>query len=104
MVYIIRMIRILQTETFRRWLSGLRDDQAVVRIAARLRRVSQGNLGDVRPVGNGVSEMRIQYGPGYRLYFVRRGSDVVVLLCGGDKSSQRRDIERAKQIAQEVAE
>lgn len=103
MVYIVRVIKILQTETFRRWLSGLRDDQAVVRITARLRRASQGNLGDVHPVGNGVSEMRIQYGPGYRLYFVRRGSDMVVLLCGGDKSSQRRDIERAKQIARGVA-
>ncbi len=72
------------------------------KITSRLRRVTQGNLGDVHSVGDGVSEMRIQYGPGYRLYFVRRGHDVIVLLCGGDKGSQRRDIERAKQIATEL--
>ena len=69
-----------------------------------MRRVAQRNLGDVRSVGGGVSEVRIQGGPGYRLYFVRRGSDVVILLCGGDKGSQRRDIERAKRMAQELEE
>ena len=98
------MVKVLQTATFRRWLHGLRDDRAVVSITTRLRRVAQRNLGDVRSVGGGVSEMRIQGGPGYRLYFVRRGSDVVILLCGGDKGSQRRDIERAKMMAQELEE
>lgn len=98
------MIRVLQTEVFRRWLHGLRDDQAVVRITARLRRVGQGNLGDVRSVGTGVFEIRIQYGPGYRLYFMRRGSEIVVLLCGGDKAGQKRDIERAKRLAANLEE
>ena len=104
MVYSAHMVKVLQTETFRRWLHGLRDDLAVVTITARLRRATQGNLGDVGSVGDGVSEMRIRYGPGYRLYFVRRGSDMVILLCGGDKSSQRRDIERAKRMTREWEE
>ena len=98
------MVRILQTETFRWWLQRLRDDRAVVRITARLRRVAQGNLGDVRSVGDGVSEMRIHFGQGYRLYFIRRGSEVIVLLCGGDKGSQRRDINRAIRMAGELEE
>ena len=85
-------------------MHGLRDDGAVVRITARLRRVGQGSLGDVRSVGDGVYEMRIQYGPGYRLYFIRRGSEIIVLICGGDKSSQRRDIERAKRLSAELEE
>ena len=86
---------------FRRWLNGLRDDRAVVSITRRLERVAIGNIGDFRPVGGGVSELRIDYGPGYRLYFIRRGAEVIVLLCGGDKGSQRRDIERAKRMATE---
>ena len=98
------MIRILQTETFRRWLRGLRDRQAVRRIVARLDVVTAGHFGDVRQVGGGVSELRIDYGPGYRLYFTRRRAEVVVLLCGGDKGSQGRDIERAKRIAAELEE
>ena len=102
MDYNIDVIRVLQTATFTRWLRRLRDDRAVARITSRLRRVTHGNLGDFRSVGDGVSEMRIQYGPGYRLYFIRRGSDMIVLLCGGDKRSQRRDIERARQIAAEL--
>ena len=100
----MNVLRVLQTAAFRRWLRRLRDDRAVSLITSRLRRVTLGNLGDVRSVGDGVSEMRIQYGPGYRLYFIRRGSDVIVLLCGGDKGSQRRDIERAKRIAAELEE
>ena len=82
----------------------MRDDGAVVRITARLRRAAQGNLGDVRAVDDGVFEMRIHYGPGYRLYFIRRGSEIIVLICGGDKSSQRRDIERAKRLSAELEE
>ncbi len=95
------MIRIIESSTFKRWIRRLRDRVAVARINARLRNVTNGHFGDIRAVGNGVSEMRIQSGPGYRIYFIREGDEVVVLLCGGDKSSQHRDIERAKQIAKE---
>ena len=79
----------------------MRDRQAVNRIVARLLAAEDGHLGDVRPVGGGVSEMRIQYGPGYRIYFITRGAELVILLCGGDKDSQRRDIERARRMAKE---
>ena len=93
------MLRIVQSGTFRKWLAELRDRRAADRIAARLQRAVRGNLGDVRPVGDGVSEMRIDYGPGYRLYFVREGSSIIVLLCGGHKGRQDRDIEQAKRMA-----
>ena len=96
------MLRVLQTEAFRRWLDKLQDARAAASITRRLERVERGNLGDTRSVGNGVSEMRISYGPGYRLYFVRRGADIVVLLCGGDKGSQDRDVQRAKRLAKEL--
>jgi putative addiction module killer protein len=96
------MIEVRQTETFRAWLDGLRDDNARVRIGIRIQRLERGNPGDVKPVGNGVSEMRIDYGPGYRMYFVQRGKTVVILLCGGDKRSQARDIARAVEMAQKV--
>ena len=95
------MIEVIQSSTFRRWVRGLRDRRAVARINARLRNVSLGNLGDVRSVGQGIHEMRIHYGPGYRLYFIREGRSVVVLLCGGDKDSQSRDIESARRLARE---
>lgn len=101
-VYIYPMFEIIQTETFSRWLSSLRDRRAVARINARLRSVSIGNLGDVASVGEGVSEMRLFYGPGYRLYFIRQGAAIIVLLCGGDKSTQARDIARAKALASEL--
>ncbi len=96
------MIEVRQTETFRAWLDGLRDDNARVRIGIRIQRLERGNPGDVKSVGNGVSEMRIDYGPGYRMYFVQRGKTVVILLCGGDKRSQARDIARAIEMAQKV--
>jgi putative addiction module killer protein len=96
------MLEVRQTETFRAWLDGLRDDNARVRIGIRIQRLERGNPGDVKPVGNGVSEMRIDYGPGYRIYFVQRGKTVVILLCGGDKRSQARDIVRAIEMAQKV--
>ena len=96
------MIEVRQTAVFTNWLESLRDGVARVRIATRIRRMELGNFGDVKPVGEGVSELRITYGPGYRLYFVQQGREVVILLCGGDKSSQRRDIAAAKQMAKEV--
>lgn len=95
------MFTILRSATFDRWLSRLRDRQASHRIVARLLAVEHGHLGDVRPVGGGVSEMRIHYGPGYRIYFITRGAELIILLCGGDKDSQERDIEQAKRMATE---
>jgi putative addiction module killer protein len=96
------LIEVRQTERFRKWLAGLRDERARARILKRLDRARGGNLGDVAPVGEGVSEMRIFYGPGYRVYFVQRGSELIVLLCGGDKSTQAADIEEAKALAKEI--
>ena len=93
------MYTVLRSSTFDRWLRRLRDRQAVHRIVARLLAVEDGNLGDVRSVGGGVSEMRIQHGPGYRIYFIMRNAELIVLLCGGDKDSQRRDIVRARRMA-----
>lgn len=96
------MIEVRQTTRFATWLAGLRDERARARILKRLDRAGQGNLGDVAPVGGGVSEMRIFYGPGYRVYFVQRGQELIVLLCGGDKSTQAADIEEAKAVAKEL--
>lgn len=90
-----------QTENFSAWLKDLRDLRGKAKIMARIQRLEDGNPGDVAPVGDGVSEMRIHFGPGYRVYFVNRGGELIVLLCGGDKSSQGRDIEAAKKLAQE---
>lgn len=95
------MLRLRLTDGFQDWLDGLRDTRARDRIAARLLRARNGNLGDVKYFG-GIGEMRVAHGPGYRLYFVRRGDVVVVLLCGGDKSTQDRDVKRAIALAQEV--
>ena len=92
-------IEIRQTETYARWFAALRDPQAKARIVVRIRRLSLGNAGDAKPVGGGVCELRIDYGPGYRLYFVRRGEALVLLLTGGDKSRQQADIARAKALA-----
>lgn len=98
------VLTIVETDEFTAWIEGLRDDRALARIAQRTARMARGLMGDVRPVGAGVSEARIAYGPGYRLYFVQRGAVVIVLLCGGDKSSQRRDIARAKALAADLEE
>ena len=87
---------------FSKWLRGLRDRLARVRIQARIDRMRAGNVGDVKPVGEGISEMRIHYGPGYRVYFTRRGSRLIVLLAGGDKSSQPDDIRKAIELAKEL--
>jgi putative addiction module killer protein len=83
---------------FEQWLDELNDKRAVARVLARLARVRQGNPGDCKPVGDGVSELRVDYGPGYRVYFGQKGRTLVVLLCGGDKRTQERDIRRAKQF------
>ena len=96
------MIEVRQTARFAAWLADLHDLRARARILKRLDRARDGNLGDVAPVGEGVSEMRIFYGPGYRLYFVRRGVELIVLLCGGDKATQRADIEEARAMAKEI--
>lgn len=95
------MPMVRQTENFSAWLKDLRDLRGKAKIMARIQRLEDGNPGDVAPVGDGVSEMRIHFGPGYRVYFVNRGGELIVLLCGGDKSSQGRDIEAAKKLAQE---
>ena len=94
------MIEVRQTEEFAGWFDRLRDLQARARIRVRIRRLSLGNPGDVRPVGHGVSELRVDWGPGYRLYFVSRGRRTIVLLAGGDKRTQLRDIARAVELAQ----
>lgn len=93
------MLEVLQSATYREWFDGLRDREARARIDARIRRLSLGNAGDVKPVGGGVSEVRIDYGPGYRVYYQQRGPLLVVLLCGGDKRTQNSDIRRAIEIA-----
>lgn len=98
------MLEIRETELFSAWLAKLRDQDAKARIAARIRRLAFGNAGDVAPVGGGLGELRIHQGAGYRVYFMRRGTRIVVLLCGGDKSSQRQDIARAKALAAEWKE
>ena len=96
------MLRLVETDHFARWLRGLRDLRARSRIQARLDRLQLGNPGDVKPVGQGVSEMRIPYGPGYRVHYMQRGQMVILLLAGGDKDSQRRDIAKAQELAEEV--
>lgn len=102
--YIIHsvVIEVRQTETYAQWYEGLRDRQARARINIRIRRLSLGNPGDVKPVGEGVSELRIDYGPGYRVYFVQRGQALVILLTGGDKRTQVRDINTAIELARGV--
>jgi putative addiction module killer protein len=96
----VSIIQIEVTDEFDKWLKALRDLQAKVRIFERIRRLGDGNPGDVKPVGKGVSEMRINYGPGYRLYYTQRSGSLIILLCGGDKSSQTKDIARAIALAQ----
>jgi putative addiction module killer protein len=93
------VIEIRQTEVFAAWFRNLRDRRARARIQVRIDRLSLGNLGDAKPVGEGVSELRIDYGPGYRVYFVRRGDTLIVLLAGGDKGTQARDISTALKLA-----
>lgn len=96
------MIEVRQTAEYSDWFAGLRDRVAKARIDIRVRRLSLGNPGDVKPVGDGVSELRIDYGPGYRVYFIQQGAVVIVLLAGGDKSTQDSDIKAAKKRAREL--
>src|SRR4051794_16581742 len=98
------MFELVQTETFRKWWSGLRDERARAVIFARLDRLAYWHAGDVQPVGQGISELRIHYGPGYRVYFKRRGNTMIVLLCGGNKGTQAKDIKTAKRLAEETSE
>jgi putative addiction module killer protein len=98
------VLTLVQSSRFGAWLRNLADERAKQKILARLTRIEQGNFGDCKPVGEGVSEMRIDFGPGYRVYFVRNGPAVYVLLTGGDKSTQERDIEQAKALARELKE
>jgi len=93
-----------ETENFTKWIKRLKDRAVQTIITARIRRISVGNLGDTKSVGDGVSELRIDYGQGYRVYFTRRGQEVIILLCGGSKSTQSRDIEAAKRIAKNLEE
>ena len=93
------MVEVRRTDVFAEWLDGLRDIRGRARVQARIERLAMGNPGDVRPVGEGVSELRIDYGPGYRVYFTRRGRELVILLAGGDKSTQAKDIRTALHLA-----
>jgi putative addiction module killer protein len=96
------MFEIRTTAIFDRWLAKLRDRKGQTIIAHRVRRLSAGNLGDVKPVAKGVSELRVHFGPGYRVYLTRRGGQIIVLLCGGDKGSQKRDIARAVELNEQL--
>lgn len=98
------MYEIRRTDVFSKWLDRLRDARARARVLSRLTRVEEGNLGDTKPVGDGVSEFRIDYGPGYRVYFTQRDRTIIVLLVGGDKSTQSQDIKRAIQLARDLEE
>lgn len=95
------MVEVLKSATFDQWLRKLKDRIAVARIQVRIDRLAAGNVGDSKSIGGGLSELRISYGPGYRIYYLREGQQLVVLLCGGDKSSQARDIKAAQRIAKE---
>ena len=96
------MIEIRKTDVFVEWLDSLRDIRARARILVRIERLAAGNPGDVKPISEGVSELRIDYGPGYRVYFKKRGRELVILLAGGDKSTQTRDIKKALRLAQNL--
>ena len=98
------MLELKQTELFRKWRTKLKDERARALIASRLDRLAYGHAGDARPVGEGISELRIHRGPGYRIYFHQRGNTVVILLCGGDKSTQTKDIKTARRLANEWVE
>ncbi|GHU48313.1 addiction module antitoxin RelB [Spirochaetia bacterium] len=97
-------MKIRKTKVYKKWVKKLRDNNARYRIFARLERLSQGHLGDCKPIGEGLTEMRIDYGPGYRIYYKDTGKEIIILLCGGDKSTQQEDIEEAKLLATQPLE
>ena len=96
------MREIRETEVFKTWFARLRDTRVQYRILTRIKRLGEGNPGDVKPAGEGISELRIDYGPGYRIYFKDTGKEIIILLCGGDKRTQSRDIEQAKELLQNL--
>lgn len=98
------MIEVRKTDLFSQWIDALRDLSARARVQARIERLAAGNPGDVEPVGEGVSELRINYGPGYRVYFKKRGQELIILLAGGDKTTQARDIKTALRLARHLSE
>lgn len=100
--YTIPMVETRKTELFAKWLDNLHDIRAKARVLVRIERLASGNAGDVKPVGEGISEIRIDYGPGYRVYFMKRGSELIILLAGGDKSSQTADIKVALRLARDL--
>ena len=102
--YSSQVSKVVRSETFDRWLRKLKDRRAAARVLVRIDRLAAGNPGDVKPVGAGISELRINYGPGYRVYYLRDGDKLIVLLCGGDKSTQGDDIKSARRIAKEWKE
>jgi putative addiction module killer protein len=102
--YSSQVSKVVRSETFDRWLRKLKDRRAAARVLVRIDRLAAGNPGDVKPVGEGISELRINYGPGYRVYFLQEGDELILLLCGGDKSTQNDDIKDAKRIAKEWKE
>jgi len=102
MGYIGSMTEVRQTEEFSRWVRRLRDANAVARIVSRIRRMELGNVGDSKRLRGGLMEMRIDYGSGYRVYYVRRGTEIVILLCAGDKRTQQQDIKRARELAERL--
>jgi putative addiction module killer protein len=96
------MLEIRETEEFANWLEALRDRVGKAKVLVRIQRLAKGNPGDVKPVGDGISELRINRGPGYRIYYIRRGTALIILLCGGDKGSQEKDIAKARKLAGEL--
>lgn len=96
------MFEVRKTDEFDKWLSALADQRAIAKIVSRIERLGLGNAGDVKPIGEGISEMRMTHGPGYRIYYKQTGKTIVLILCGGDKSTQDSDIKRAKEIAKQI--
>lgn len=96
------MFEVRKTDEFDKWLSALADQRAIAKIVSRIERLGLGNAGDVKPIGEGISEMRMTHGPGYRIYYKQTGKTIVLILCGGDKSTQDSDNKRAKEIAKQI--
>jgi putative addiction module killer protein len=96
------VFEVRKTDEFDKWLSALADQRAIAKIVSRIERLGLGNAGDVKPIGEGISEMRLTHGPGYRIYYKQTGKTIVLILCGGDKSTQDSDIKRAKEIARQI--